>query len=75
MSGHLAGAGLDVQEQEPPARDNPLLGLANVVLTPHISAGTRDAFQQKMQAIFENLRAFYAGRPVRALGRASWRGP
>jgi phosphoglycerate dehydrogenase-like enzyme len=67
MSGHLAGAGLDVQEQEPPAPDNPLLGLANVVLTPHISAGTRDAFQQKMQAIFENLRAFYAGRPVENL--------
>jgi phosphoglycerate dehydrogenase-like enzyme len=64
LSGHLSGAGLDVQEQEPPARDNPLLALPNVVLTPHIAAGTRDAFEQKMQAIFDNLRAFFSGRPV-----------
>ncbi|HUE46875.1 MAG TPA: 2-hydroxyacid dehydrogenase [Aestuariivirgaceae bacterium] len=63
LSGRLAGAGLDVQETEPPAPDNPLLGLPNVVLTPHISAGTRDAFQQKMDAIFANLAAFFAGRP------------
>jgi phosphoglycerate dehydrogenase-like enzyme len=63
LSGRLAGAGLDVQETEPPVPDNPLLGLPNVVLTPHISAGTRDAFQQKMDAIFANLAAFFAGRP------------
>lgn len=67
MSGRLSGAGLDVQEQEPPAPDNPLLRLPNVVLTPHIAAGTRDAFEQKMKAIFDNLRAFFAGRPVQNL--------
>jgi phosphoglycerate dehydrogenase-like enzyme len=67
LSGRLAGAGLDVQETEPPAPDNPLLGLPNVVLTPHISAGTRDAFEQKMDAIFANLAAFFAGRPAENL--------
>lgn len=63
-SGHVSGAGLDVLEQEPPRPYNPLLAMPNVVLTPHISAGTRDAFEQKMRAVFDNLRAFFSGKPV-----------
>jgi D-3-phosphoglycerate dehydrogenase len=38
-TGHLAGAGLDVLNLEPPERNNPLLGLPHVILSPHI-AGT-----------------------------------
>lgn len=63
-SGRLGGAGLDVFEDEPFGTNNPLARFHNVVLTPHISAGTRDAFETKMRALFENLTRFYDGQPV-----------
>jgi D-3-phosphoglycerate dehydrogenase / 2-oxoglutarate reductase len=53
--GHLGGAGLDVFELEPPDPKDPLLKLPNVVLTPHIAAGTRDALIEKMDACFANM--------------------
>ncbi len=39
-AGTIAGAGLDVLEQEPPATDNPLLTMDNVVMTPHVASAT-----------------------------------
>jgi phosphoglycerate dehydrogenase-like enzyme len=54
----IAGAALDVLEQEPPSPDNPLLHFDNVLVTPHISAGTRDAYVAKMRAVFDNLLRF-----------------
>ena len=64
QSGHLAGAALDVFESEPMPAGHPLSRLDNVVLTPHIAAGTRDALATKMQAIFANLERFYSGEPL-----------
>lgn len=63
-SGHLGGAGLDVFEAEPVTPDNPLARMRNVVLTPHISAGTRDALSEKMRAVSANIQRFYGGESL-----------
>ncbi|MBW4436384.1 MAG: D-glycerate dehydrogenase [Pleurocapsa minor GSE-CHR-MK-17-07R] len=42
-SGRVAGAALDVYEQEPPQPDNPLIGLPGIIHTPHLAASTEDA--------------------------------
>jgi phosphoglycerate dehydrogenase-like enzyme len=65
--GRLAGAALDVFDPEPPGVDNPLYAMPNVVLTPHVAAGTRDAFMEKMAFIFANLGRFWRGEPVENL--------
>jgi phosphoglycerate dehydrogenase-like enzyme len=65
QSGHLAGAALDVFETEPVPAGHPLAALPNVVLTPHIAAGTRDALATKMHAVFANIEGFYRGEPLR----------
>jgi phosphoglycerate dehydrogenase-like enzyme len=63
--GHLGGAGLDVFETEPLPPNHPLLEFPNVIATPHISAGTRDALTAKMKAVFANLVRFASGtRPI-----------
>ena len=63
-SGTIAGAGLDVFEQEPIKADSPLLKMDTVVLTPHIAAGTLDALRQKMRSVFGNLQRFAAGKAI-----------
>ena len=43
QTGEIAGAGIDVYEVEPPAGDNPLLYMSNVVCSPHLAGATKDA--------------------------------
>jgi phosphoglycerate dehydrogenase-like enzyme len=63
-SGRLAGAALDVLEKEPPDTANPLLHMENVLITPHIAAGTRDALKTKMRAAFANMQRLLRGEPL-----------
>jgi phosphoglycerate dehydrogenase-like enzyme len=62
-SGRLAGAALDVTHPEPIAPDAPLLKLDNVLVTPHIAAGTRSARRQAIVGCLQNIRNFLSGRP------------
>lgn len=64
-SGQIAGAGLDVFAVEPPDPDHRLLGLDNVIATPHIAAGTRDALADKMRAAFANMQRVAQGQAPR----------
>jgi D-3-phosphoglycerate dehydrogenase len=57
-SGHVAGAAIDVFEVEPPPADHPLVGLPQVVATPHLGASTGEAQVNVAIAIAEQVAAF-----------------
>lgn len=61
--GRLAGAGVDVFTQEPPAPDHPLLGAKNCVLTPHVAWATREARERLIETVAENLQRYMEGEP------------
>jgi len=61
-SGKLFFAGLDVLEEEPPSRDNPLFKLDNVVLSPHIGFNTVEAEVRCTDTCIENIVRFLEGK-------------
>ena len=60
----IAAAGLDVTAPEPLPRDHPLLGLTNVVITPHLGSASDRTRHRMMQMTVENLRAGLKGDPL-----------
>lgn len=69
ISGKVAAAGLDVVSTEPICKDNPLLGLKNCIITPHISWAPKESRSRLMQIAVENLRAYLEGSPVNVVNR------
>jgi len=73
-SGSIAGAALDVYENEPLPRDHPLWDAPNTILTPHIAAqGGRHLAERRYEIVLENFRNFSAGKPLRnEVDKAVW---
>jgi D-3-phosphoglycerate dehydrogenase / 2-oxoglutarate reductase len=66
--GDIAGAALDVHDEEPLPRGHPLLGLDNVTLTPHLASSTRECGEKSPRLLAEDLRRFFeGGEPLFAL--------
>ena len=66
-AGKIAGAGLDVYDEEPLPADHPLRRLPNTVITPHLGYVTEETYQIFYSQALEDIRAFLAGAPVRVL--------
>ena len=63
-SGEIAGAGLDVFEQEPPAADNPLFAMDQVVLSPHNAALSAGALRAMAMDSAQGITEYLTGKPV-----------
>ena len=65
----IAGAGLDVQEVEPPAEDSPLYTLDNVIITPHMGWKGLETRQRLVGIIRDNVQAFIKGEPINVVSK------
>ena len=64
----IAGAGIDVYDEEPLAADHPIRKLDNVLLTPHMGYVATDNIAKMYSDAAEDVAAFIAGDPVRVIG-------
>ncbi len=72
-AGEIAGAGLDVFEQEPLPADHPLWTLPGVLITPHTAGHGPFLDERRFEILLDNCRRFVAGQPLRNLvDKAAW---
>ena len=65
----IKGAGLDVISVEPMKPENPLRGVDNIILTPHISWATKEARSRLMEMAFDNFKNFLDGNPINVVNK------
>ena len=63
-NGTIAGAGLDVQETEPPEENSPLYTMAQVLLTPHMGWKGLETRQRLVSILADNIKQFMEGNPI-----------
>jgi glycerate dehydrogenase len=64
LDGKVYAAALDVVSEEPIKEDNPLLGLDNCIITPHIAWANKEARQRLMDIAVENLVSYLRGETI-----------
>lgn len=70
--GEIAGAGLDVFENESMSKDHPLLQLPNVLLSPHVAGSTHEALERTAIQLVERIVAALAGTPQDVVNPEVW---
>ena len=66
--GKIAGAVVDVFENEPPvAKDHPLLHAKNLIATPHVAFATKEALVKRAIIDFDNVKCWMEGKPVNVM--------
>ena len=72
-AGEIAGAGLDVFEQEPLPADHPLWTMPGVLITPHTAGHGPFLDDRRLEVLLDNCRRFLAGEPLRnVVDKANW---
>jgi phosphoglycerate dehydrogenase-like enzyme len=73
QDGHLAGAGLDVFDPEPPDVTNPLLTMPDVIVTPHVASNTDAGIARMSESVVDQIDQLFRGdRPSFLLDPAVW---